>query len=251
MTWDPSQLVELSLVGAAAGSVSAAAGGGSLLTFPVLVALGLPALTANLSNSVAQSAGYIAIARGYRRELAGQRRRILVLAPAALAGVAGGVAAIELAPPAAFRAIVPCLVLLACGLFAVQPRLAPALRRRQHTSGPWLHIGIAATSAYGAYFGAGGGLLLLAVLAAFLDDHIQRLNALNRALVVLINVPAAVIFAALGPVSWTAIAVLAPSTSLGGWLGVSVVRRLPARALHVTILTIGLAAAGYLCLTSW
>jgi uncharacterized protein len=251
MIWDASQVIELGVLGTVAGSVSAAAGGGSLLTFPLLVALGLPALTANLSNSVAQSAGYVAIARGYKLELAGQRRRILVLVPAALGGAAGGIAGIELGSPATFRAIAPGLVLLACALFAMQPRLAPALRRQHRASRPWLHVSVGIVSAYGAYFGAGGGVLLLAVLAAFLDDHLQRLNALNRALVVLINVPAAAIFVAIGPVSWPAIAILAPSTSLGGWVGVSLVRRMSPRVLRTTVLVIGLAAAGYLCLTSW
>lgn len=253
MIWGVPQLIELGALGVGAGALNAAAGGGSLITFPALIALGLPPLTANLSNSVAQCPGYIAIVYGYRPELAGTRQRILGLMPAALIGGVAGVAALELASPATFRAVAPALVLLACGLLVIQPRVTRMLSERKSVRGKraGLHVAVAIALAYAAYFGAAAGVLLLAVLAVFIVDEVQRLNALNRFLIMAVNLLASVLFVALGPVSWPAIAVLAPATLIGGRAGVSVVRKLGPTALRGTVLLIGLGASAYLVATSW
>ncbi len=253
MSWTAAKLIELGALGTAAGALNAAAGGGSLLTFPALVAFGLPSLTANLTNTVAQCPGYAAIVRGYRPELTGQRRRIVTLMPAALIGGGAGIAALELASPHTFRVVAPALVLVACALLALQPALT---RRLSDSMGAGrartaLHVSVAIACAYAAYFGAAAGVLLLAVLAIFVIDHMQRLNALNRLLILLVNLIAAVLFAVLGPVSWPAIAVLAPSTMIGGRGGVFLVRRLGSTTLRTVVLLVGLGAAGYLIATSW
>lgn len=253
MTWSAPNLVELAILGAGAGALNAAAGGGSLLTFPALVAFGLQPLTANLSNTVAQCPGYVAIVRGYQPELAGQRHRVKLLLPAALIGGGVGIAALELGSAHTFRIVAPLLVLLACGLLAAQPRITRALSqgRREPQARSGMHLAIAVSCAYASYFGAAAGVLLLAVLTIFVIDQVQRLNALNRLLIMLVNVIAAVLFAVLGPVSWPAIAVLAPSTMVGGRVGVSFVRKLGPTALRVVVLLIGLAASAYLIATSW
>jgi uncharacterized membrane protein YfcA len=251
--WGAPELIELAILGVAAGALNAAAGGGSLITFPALIAFGVPPLTANLSNSVAQSPGYIAIVHGYRPELAGTRRRILDLLPATVLGAAAGVAALELASPLAFRAVVPALVILACALLAIQPLVSRLLaeRRSARARRAALHVAVAFACAYAAYFGAAAGVLMLAILALFVVDEVQRLNALNRLLIMIANVLAAVLFVVLGPVSWPAIAVLAPSTMIGGRAGVSVVRRLGSRTLRATVLLIGVGASAYLAATYW
>jgi hypothetical protein len=253
VTWGAPKLVELAILGAAAGALNAAAGGGSLITFPALVAFGVPPLTANLSNTVAQCPGYIAIVLGYRPELAGTRRRIVRLLPATLIGGAAGVAALELASPSAFRSVVPALVILACVLLALQPRISRMLAERRSARGrrAALQAAVAIACAYAAYFGAAAGVLLLAILALFVIDEVQRLNALNRLLIMIVNALAAVLFVVLGPVSWPAIAVLAPSTMIGGYAGVSFVRTLSQRALRATVLLIGVAASVYLAATYW
>jgi uncharacterized membrane protein YfcA len=251
--WGAPELIELGALGAGAGALNAAAGGGSLLTFPALIAFGLPPLTANLSNTVAQCPGYIAIVQGYLPELAGTRRRILRLLPATLLGAAAGITALEVASPSAFRAVVPALVILACALLLIQPRVTRMLseRRSPRAAAAGLHVAVLFTSAYAAYFGAAAGVLLLAVLALFVVDDVRRLNALNRLLIMVVNVLAAVLFVILGPVSWPAIAVLAPTTMVGGRVGVSFVRRLGARALRTTVLLIGVASSVYLGVTYW
>jgi uncharacterized membrane protein YfcA len=251
--WGAPELVELGVLGLGAGALNAAAGGGSLITFPALVAFGLPPLTANLTNSVAQCPGYIAIVQGYRPELAGTRRRIVELLPATVLGGAGGVAALELASPSTFRAVVPALVIVACVLLAIQPRVSRfmAERRSARARQAGLHAAVAIACAYAAYFGAAAGVLLLAILGLFVVDDIQRLNALNRLLIMVVNLLAAVLFVVLCPLSWPAVAVLAPSTMVGGHAGVSAVRRLEPRALRATVLLIGVAASAYLVATSW
>ncbi|HWC85393.1 MAG TPA: sulfite exporter TauE/SafE family protein [Solirubrobacteraceae bacterium] len=253
MIWGAPELIELGVLGIGSGAINAAAGGGSLIIFPALVAFGLPPLTANLSNTVAQSPSYVAIVRAYRPELVGTRRRILELLPAALLGGAGGITALELASPAAFRAIVPALVILACLLLLLQPRITSMLaeRRSARARAAGLHLAVAASCAYAAYFGAAAGVLLLAVLALFVTDDVRRLNALNRLLIMVVNVLAAILFVILGPVSWPAVAVLVPTTAIGGWYGVGAVRKLGPRALRATVLIIGVAASVYLVATSW
>lgn len=250
MVWTPARLVLLAAIGVIAGALNAAAGGGSFLTFPVLVAFGLPPLTANFSNTIAQTPGYLAIAWGYRPELAGQRERIVRLLPAALIGGAAGIAALEFAPAAIFRYLAPALVLFATLLLLahpwVRPHSPPAAGSRYARLGI---VGVGASCAYAAYFGAGAGVLMIAVLGLIVADGLQRLNALSRLLIGIVNLIAATVFAVVGPISWPAVAVLAPATIIGGSLGVIIVRRLPTRLLRAIVITIGFAATAYLITT--
>lgn len=254
MSWSPLQLVGLGACGLLAGAINAVAGGGGLLTFPAMIAFGLPPLTANLSNTVAQCPGYLAIVHGYRPELSGQSLRIRRLAPVAIAGGAAGVGLLELGSASTFQIVAPALILLACVLLVLQSPLRAALERRhghgEHSS--WgLSLAVAIACAYAAYFGAAAGVLLLGVLGIFIVDELQRLNALNRFFILLVNVLAAVLFVVLGPLSWVAVAVLAPTTIVGGRAGVSIVRRLGAQTLRSAVVLVGLAAAGYLIATYW
>lgn len=245
------ETVVLVLAGLLAGGVNAVAGGGSLISFPALVAVGLPPLTANVTSSVAVWPGYVGTCWGYRRELRDQRRRLLVLAPAALTGATAGCLLLLVTSPEAFERVVPLLVVLGSLLLAVQGRVTERVRRLPGGAGglasPLLHGGIAVAAAYGAYFGGGLGVVLLAVLGLFVADDLQRLNGLKSALSLTINAVALVAFSLFGPVDWPRVAVLAPAALAGGYLGSRVARRLdPARLRGVVVvfgLVVGVALA--------
>lgn len=232
-----------------AGSVNAVAGGGSLISFPVLVATGLPPLTANVTNTVAQMPGYLSIVEGYRHHLKGQGPRIRVLLVPCIVGALAGVGLLALGGDEAFDVVVPWLVLGACGLLALQPRLKSRLEGRQEERtglSPTLILAVAAGAAYAAYFGAAAGVLLLAILALGIADLLQRLNALNRFLVLIANgvaVPALVLVA---PIDWASVAVLAPATLVGGAVGARLARRLDERVLRASVISLGVGVAIWL-----
>ncbi|HMA46960.1 MAG TPA: TSUP family transporter, partial [Frankiaceae bacterium] len=237
--------------GAAGGAVNAAAGGGSLLTFPALLATGNAALVANVTNTVGLVPGYLGGVLGYRRELAGQGGRIGVLAVDAVAGAVAGVAVLLTAPQSVFRAVVPALLVAACLLLLAQPWLAAVARRRARPDRggrvpPTLHVAVLAGSAYGAYFGAALGVLLLALLGVVLNEDLHRVNALKGAVTLVTNVVAAVGYAALGPVNWAAAAVVAGASVGGGFGGAVLARRIPPGVLRVGVAVVGLVAAGRL-----
>jgi uncharacterized membrane protein YfcA len=252
---EPAQLLLLAAAALLAGAVNAVAGGGSLLSFPALLAVGYPAITANVTNSVALTPGYFGGTLGYRRELAGQRRRILALGATSAVGAVVGAFLLLLSSPELFERIVPWLIFLACGLLAVQTRLARLVRARRagngdpapsnparsdrHTAPLFATQFLAA--AYGAYFGAGVGIMMLAILGIFLTDSLQRLNALKGLLSFLISLVAAVYFALLAEVSWVAVAVMAVASLLGGQLGVLVARRLNDQVLRWLVIAFGVA----------
>ena len=243
------------LAGAAAGTMNAVVGSGTLVSFPVLLALGLPPVAANITNTIGLVPGSVGGAWGYRRELVGQRRRVLVLGAAAVVGgLTGGVLLLVL-PAAVFRTVVPALVLLALVLVVAQPRLTRTLRERRRVSGatprdspgPLPVAGALGTGVYGGYFGAAQGILLVAILGVLLDDELHRLNALKNVLVGLVNGVAAVLFAVLwalgaAPVSWPAAVLLAVGALAGGLLGGKVGRHLPPAALRALIVVVGLVA---------
>ena len=230
--------------GFGAGIVNAVAGGGSLITFPALLAAGYPSVTANVTNAVGVLPGYAGGSLAYRRELAGQSGRIRALAATSAAGAATGAALLLVSPPSVFEAIVPWLILAACGLLAVQPRVAAAARgRRTLPPAPALHAALFAATVYGGYFGAGLGIMLLAILGVFVDDGLQRLNALKGVLALLVAVVGAVGFAVFGPIAWDAAAIIGVTCLLGGAAGVGVARRLPAAALRAVVIAYGVSAA--------
>jgi uncharacterized membrane protein YfcA len=245
----PTDALVLVLAGLAAGGINAVAGGGSLVSFPTLIALGLPPLTANVTNSVAVWPGYVGTSWGYRRELRHQRRRLAALVPSAMLGAVAGSALLLLTSEQLFARVVPFLVLLGALLLAVQGRVTDRVRSclgaGADIRSPLLHAGMAVAAAYGAYFGGGLGVVLLAALGLFLDDTLQHLNALKSVLSLLINAVALVAFSLFGPVVWSAVAVLAPAALAGGYLGARVARRLRPSALRavVVVFAVGVALA--------
>lgn len=232
----------LLIAGALAGAVNAAAGGGSLISFPVLLLVGLPALSANVTNTVALCPGYLGGVSGFRLDLAGQAQRMRMLGTVAGLGALVGVALLEVSPAATFRAVVPFLLLLGCTLLAFQPPIARWVARRRDQRAPSPAPLLAATFAagsYGAYFGAGVGVILLAVLGVLIAETLGRLNALKAYLTLVINLLAAVLFALILPVSWTAVLIMAPSSLLGGRVGAMLARRIPAPVLRASVVSIG------------
>jgi uncharacterized membrane protein YfcA len=234
--------------GLLAGAVNAAAGGGTLIAFPALVAAGVGTLEANIACSVGLLAGYAGGSLAYRRELAGQGGRVLALAPAGvLGGVAGAVVLLE-TPAHSFRSAAPFLILLACALLAGQPRLARAVAARRGTAaaagiGPGVWVGVLIAAVYGSYFGAGLGVLLLGVLGILVRDELQRLNALKGVLSLGINASGVAVFVFSGRVAWAFAAVLAVSAYVGASAGVGLARRLSAAALRAGVVTLGVAVA--------
>lgn len=242
-----SALEALAIAGAglAAGTINTIVGSGTLITFPTLLAFGFPAVMANVSNSVGLVPGSLSGAVAYRRELRGQSRRLLVLCMASAAGGACGAGLLLALPGRVFRHVVPALILVACVLVVLQPRLAAGRAREAHRphGGPLLFGAVFATGVYGGYFGAAQGVILVSLLGIFLDDHLQRLNAAKNALTVLVNGVAAVIFVAASHVSWSAAGLLAAGAMVGGQLGGLVGRRLPSLWLRAVIVVVGLTAA--------
>jgi len=230
--------------GFGAGVVNAVAGGGSLITFPALLAAGYPSVAANVTNAVAVLPGYLGGSLAYRRELGDQGARIRALALTSAVGATSGAALLLLSPASVFEAIVPWLILAACGLLAVQPRVAAAARRRHASLSPrLLHAALFAATVYGGYFGAGLGIMLLAILGVFVDDGLQRLNALKGVLSLLVAVVGAVGFAVFGPIAWDAAAIIGITCLLGGVAGVGVARRLPAGVLRAVVIAYGVGVA--------
>ena len=228
-----------------AGTINTVVGSGTLVTFPVLLAVGFPPVTANVSNSIGLVPGSAAGAWGYRRELAGQRARIVRLGSASVLGaIAGAVLLLEL-PSAAFEAIVPVFIVLALIGILLQPRLQVALARRPALGdhgglGTWVWVLVAGI--YGGYFGAAQGILLLSVLGLTLGDHLQRVNALKNVLAGTVNLVSGIVFVAVADVAWDAAALIAVGGVAGGVLGARYGRRLPAPALRAVIVVVGVAA---------
>ncbi len=217
----------------------------------MLIATGLPPLSANVTNTVAQMPGYLSIVEGYRPDLRGQGPRIRALVAPALVGALAGVGLLALGGDETFEIVVPWLILGACALLAVQPRLAARLRARTEErtglSAPLL-VAVAAGAAYASYFGAAAGVLLLAILALGISDRLQRLNALNRFLVLIANAIAVPALILVAPVDWPSVAVLAPGTLIGGAVGARLARRLADHHLRGAVIVLGIAVAVWLLL---
>ena len=254
MAADPSSLTSLVAVAGAAlaaGAVNAIAGGGSLISFPTLVAAGLPPVTASITNTVALCPGYLGATLGQRRDLAGQRRRAAYLLPiAAVAGLAGGLLLLR-TDDRAFDAAVPFLLLAAAVLVGVQEPLRarlfggavagdPARARRAEA---WAALPVALAGVYGGYFGAGMGVMILAALGVVLADTLPRINALKQLVSLVVNVAAAGLFLASGRIDWTLAAVMAGAALVGGALGGRLASRVPARALRRIVVVLGVAIA--------
>lgn len=230
-----------------AGGINAVAGGGTLVSFPVLVGLGVPSVHANVTNTVALCPGYFGGAYAQRSALEDQRTRTRRLLPAAgLGGLLGSIL-LTVTSESVFRGLVPWLILLACLLLGAQdPIRAKVFAHRTHA-----HEGAAASlmaavflaAVYGGYFGAGLGIMLLAVMGLLLDDQLPKLNALKTVLSFTINIVAAAFFVFSGKVEWAYAAVMAPASLVGGHLGGTMAGRMNPKVLRAVVITFGVAVA--------
>lgn len=236
--------------GIGAGTINTIVGSGTLITFPVLLATGLPPITANVSNALGLVPGSVSGAIGYRRELKGQKRRILRLGAAALLGGLVGAILLLALPSAAFDAIVPILIGLALVLVLFQPRISAAVNRRREQTGteahpdggPVLLVGLFLASMYGGYFGAAQGVLYLSLMGLLLHDSLQRINAVKNILGALVNGVAAVFFLFVAEFDWTAVLLIAVGSTIGGQIGAKVGRGLSPAVLRGVIIAVGIVA---------
>ncbi|MBF6349897.1 MULTISPECIES: sulfite exporter TauE/SafE family protein [Nocardia] len=247
MSW--LEVLAVFAAGIAAGGINAVVGSGTLITFPVLLAVGLPPVTANVSNTVGLVPGSLSGVIGYRRELAGQRTRLLRYGSASLLGAVVGAVLLLNLPEDAFAAIVPALIIVALVLVVLQPRLSAWVRERQRDKaaapahgGPVLLAAIFATGIYGGYFGAAQGVLLVGLLGVFVQDELQRLNAVKNVLALLVNALAAAVFIVVAEIDWRAVALIAAGSIIGGQLGARVGRRLSPNVLRAVIVVVGTIA---------
>jgi uncharacterized protein len=232
--------------GLAAGTINTIVGSGSLITFPALLGVGYTAVVANVTNTVGLVPGSLSGAIGYRRELVGQRSRLLVLGAASAAGGLTGAVLLLLLPGSVFRGVVPILILIACVLVVAQPRLSRRLATRRPGvahGGAGLIIGVFASAVYGGYFGAAQGVILISLLAIFLDDDLQRLNGTKNVLAMLVNGVAAIVFIAASHIAWGAAGLIAAGAIIGGQVGARIGRKLPPQLLRAVIVVVGTVVA--------
>lgn len=231
----------------AAGAINAVVGSGSLITFPTLLAFGFPPVIANVSNNIGLVPGNVSGAFGYREELAGQRSRLVRLGVASCAGSLAGACALLALPAGVFEVVVPALIIVACVLVVLQPRLSSWVaargKDRSEHGGPLLAAGVFLAGVYGGYFGAAQGVLVIGLLGVFLTESLQRINAGKNVLVTIVNATAAIVFVIFAHVAWLAVALVAVGSTAGGLLGARVGRRLPPLALRIIIVVIGVIAA--------
>ncbi|HEX5594786.1 MAG TPA: sulfite exporter TauE/SafE family protein [Micromonosporaceae bacterium] len=232
--------------GLAAGTVNAVAGGGSIITFPALIAIGLPPIAANVTNSLSVFPGYLASAAGSRADLP-NRRGLALLLPTTVLGAVGGATLLLLTPARAFELVVPFLVLAATALLAFQDRLRQLVGSPRDLSPRrrllLLQGMVALGAVYGGYFNAALGIMFVAVLALALDETLTRINAIKNVLSTVVGLTAVAVYATFGPVNWAGVAVLAPATIVGGYAGARLARRLPPAVLKVVIVGLGTAVS--------
>jgi hypothetical protein len=231
-----------------AGGINSIAGGGSLILFPTLVALGLGTVPANVTNSIAQWPGYIGGVLGFRREYAGQRGRLIRFSMVAVVGGTAGSVLLLTTPSTAFDTVVPILVLLASLLLAAQPLVTKRLKSAEdgRTRDPvWLYVALFLATVYGGYFGGALGVILVGVLGLGLGK-LKLANAMKSAISLTTATVTVVVFGIFGPVSWLYVAVCAPASLVGGFLGAKVATRIPSTPLRVLIVVFGVSVAVYL-----
>ena len=246
-------MILIALAGMAAGAINAVVGSGTLVTFPTLVALGFPPVTATMSNAVGLVAGSVSGTWGYRRELRGQSGRLAWQIPASVAGAGLGAWLLMHLPDKVFVQVVPLLLVVALALVVVGPRIQAWARKRAEAAGRSVdHVSagrmtalVAATFAigvYGGYFTAAQGIMLIAAMGALLPEDMQRMNAAKNLLALVVNLVAAVAYtvAAFDRISWAAAGLIGAGSLLGGFLGAHYGRRLSPTALRVVILVVGL-----------
>jgi uncharacterized membrane protein YfcA len=229
----------------AAGTVNAIAGGGSLLTFPALIAGGMSPVVASLTNTVALCPGYLGATLAQRRDLGAQRSRLILLVPTTAVGGALGALLLLHTDAAAFSAVVPYLILLAAALLAAQNHLRGwlvAVAAGGHSEA-WTAVPLGAVAIYGGYFGAGVGVMMLAAFSVVLGDTLTRLNALKQAMTLSINTAAAVVFVISGQVDWPIAGVMFAASLAGGAIGGALASRIPPGVLRWTVIALATAVA--------
>ena len=243
----PGTVALLAGAGLLAGTVNAVAGGGSLISFPALLAAGYPAVTANVTNTVALFPGYAGSVAGGRPELEGNAPTVRVLAATGVLGGICGAVLLLTTPGDVFEAVVPFLILLACALLVAQPYLAAQVQRRsggrRSAHSPVMLLAVLLSAVYGAYFGAGLGVLLLGVLGVFLAEPLRRINALKNVSSLVINAIALVAFGLFGPVAWEAVLVIAVTALAGGFLGARIASRIPSTLLRALVVGYGVVVS--------
>jgi uncharacterized membrane protein YfcA len=241
----PWRVVALFVAGVAAGVVNGVAGGGTFITFPTLLALGIAPLQANVSSTVGLVPSVIAGVRVFRRELSTHRATLKSLVPTCVVGSGAGTALLLTGSERTFSAVVPWLIGVATVLFACAPLITRALARRHppglegHVRPRTLLAGVFVASVYGGYFGAGLGIVLLAVLALSLPEEILTLQGIRVTLGLLINTVAALVFAVRGHLVLIVVAILLVSTFLGGWLGAKLMRKIPPAWVRALVISVG------------
>lgn len=246
---DTGSVALIALAGTGAGAVNTIAGGGSLITYPALLAVGYPPVIANVTNTVGSLPGYAGGALGYRRELARQPRRVIILSTVTAAGAVAGSALLLAGSESTFVTIVPWLILLSTLLLAAQPLIGKIVTRSKEKAQladkrterlRWAAAGQLGVAAYGGYFNAGLGIMILGVLGITMDSEFQLLNALKTWLSTVASIVSLVFFSIFATVAWKAALVMGGATLLGGWLGALLGRRIPADPLRWAIVAAGL-----------
>ncbi|MDG4663774.1 sulfite exporter TauE/SafE family protein [Mycobacterium sp. 236(2023)] len=243
------------LAGLAAGGINAVVGSGTLVTFPALIALGYPPVVATMSNAIGLVAGGVSGAWGYRREIAAQKRTVLMLLPASALGALTGSFLLLALPDDTFEIVVPVLLVAALGLVVVQPRLQKWVATRRSDAAvavsPSLVLAVYLVGVYGGYFAAAQGVLLMGVLGVMLAQDLQMSNGLKNLLVGVVNLLAAITYTvvAFDRIAWTVAACIAAGALVGGWLGAKYGRLLSPRVLRTVIVLLGLTALARIVLT--
>lgn len=239
----------VALAAMAAGAVNALAGGGTLITFPMLMAVGLPAVAANVTNTVALCPGYFGATMAQSKDLKGQSHRLKLVIPAGIiGGIIGGILLIGTGEKL-FRDLVPFLILVASILLAVQDPVRGWLNRRASQAGhkklpdAWVILPVGLAAVYGGYFGAGLSVIVLAVLGLVLDDNLTRLNALKQGVAFATNIAAAIFFVFSGHVNWIVALVMAGGALIGGSLGGKLAGKIKPSILRWIVVTIGFIVA--------
>ncbi|WP_090971268.1 sulfite exporter TauE/SafE family protein [Nocardioides exalbidus] len=245
----PLEMLLITLAGVAAGTINTVVGSGTLITFPTLLAFGVPPVTANVSNNVGLVPGNVSGAIGYRRELVGQRSRVIRLGVASLLGGTVGALLLLVLPSSAFDAIVPALIALGVVLVIFGPRIQRSVAARAESRGGipdhgvwWVWPAVAAAGVYGGYFGAAQGVLLMAVLGIGVADTMQRHTATKNVLALIVNLVAALVFIAVADIDWAIAGLIALGSVVGGQIGATVGRRLSPTLMRGVIAVVGITA---------
>lgn len=241
--------LEIAIVVAAgflAGGINTVVGSGTLITFPVLLAVGYPPVVANVSNSLGLVPGSVSGAIGYRRELKGQGKRLLRFGTVTVFGAVTGALLLLVLPAGTFEAVVPALIVVALVLVLLQPLIARKLAARSQDRHPHggipLLVGVFVTAIYGGYFGAAQGVILIALMGIFMDEALQRLNAVKNVFTALANLVSGLVFVFVADVDWLVVGLLAGGSIVGGVVGARIGRRLRPFWLRAAIVVVGSVA---------